>query len=36
MSEKETLHRVQDGIFHLQRGLVPFVKGWVRKTHGKQ
>jgi hypothetical protein len=35
-AEKETLRRVQDGIFHLQRGLVPFVEGWMRKAHGEQ
>jgi hypothetical protein len=34
--EKETLRRVHDGIFHLQRGLAPFVEGWMRKAHGPQ
>ena len=24
-AEKETLRRVQDGLFHLQKGLTPFV-----------
>ncbi|WP_296697115.1 DUF499 domain-containing protein [Thiocapsa sp. UBA6158] len=35
-AEKESLRRVQDGIFHLQRGLTPFVEGWMRKAHGAQ
>jgi len=35
-AEKETLRRVQEGIYHLQRGLGPFVEAWMRKAHGAQ
>ncbi len=32
--EKENLRRVQDGLFHLQRGLAPFVEGKMKGKHG--
>jgi hypothetical protein len=32
--EKATLRRVQDGLFHLRRGLTPFVEARMRKCHG--
>ena len=35
-TEKETLQRVQGGLFHLRRGLTPFVEGWMRKKHGNR
>lgn len=33
-TEKETLRRVQDGLFHLQKGLSPFVEGRMKAKHG--
>jgi hypothetical protein len=33
-AEKETLRRVQDGLFHLTKGLTPFVEARMRKSHG--
>lgn len=33
-AEKETLRRVQDGLFHLQKGLSPFVEGRMKGKHG--
>jgi predicted AAA+ superfamily ATPase len=33
--EKETLRRVQDGLFHLQRGLTPFVEARMKAVHGQ-
>ncbi len=33
-AEKENLRRVQDGLYHLQRGLVPFVEGRMKGKHG--
>lgn len=33
-SEKETLRRVQDGLFHLQKGLMPFVEARMKAVHG--
>jgi hypothetical protein len=33
-AEKETLQRVQGGLFHLQKGLAPFVEGQMKGKHG--
>lgn len=33
-SEKDTLRRVQDGLFHLTRGLTPFVEARMKAVHG--
>ncbi|MEY9185779.1 hypothetical protein ABIG06_007334 [Bradyrhizobium sp. USDA 326] len=33
-AEKETLRGVQDGLFHLQKGLSPFVEGRMKGKHG--
>ena len=33
-SEKETLQRVQSGLFHLQKGLAPFVEARMKNVHG--
>lgn len=33
-AEKETLRRVQDGLYHLRRGLTPFVEGRMKGKHG--
>ncbi|HVZ07207.1 Swt1 family HEPN domain-containing protein [Rhodopila sp.] len=33
-AEKETLRRVQDGLFHLQKGLAPFVEARMKDKHG--
>ncbi|MEY9294885.1 hypothetical protein ABH979_007959 [Bradyrhizobium ottawaense] len=33
-AEKETLDRVQNGLFHLQRGLTPFVGTRLKGVHG--
>ena len=33
-AEKETLRRVQDGLFHLQKGLTPFVEARMKTAHG--
>lgn len=33
-TEKEVLRRVQDGLFHLQKGLTPFVEGRMKARHG--
>jgi Protein of unknown function (DUF499)/Swt1-like HEPN len=33
-TEKETLGRVQNGLFHLQRGLTPFVSVRMKSVHG--
>ena len=33
-AEKETLGRVQNGLFHLQRGLTPFISARMKGKHG--
>lgn len=33
-AEKENLRRVQDGLYHLQRGLTPFVEARMKAKHG--
>ena len=33
-AEKETLQRVQGGLFHLQKGLAPFVEARMKAIHG--
>jgi Swt1-like HEPN len=33
-AEKETLQRVQGGLYHLQKGLTPFVEARMKLTHG--
>jgi hypothetical protein len=33
-AEKETLQRVQGGLFHLQKGLTPFVEARMKAIHG--
>jgi uncharacterized protein len=33
-TEKETLQRVQGGLFHLRRGLMPFVESRMKAKHG--
>lgn len=33
-AEKETLRRVQDGLYHLQKGLTPFVEARMKAQHG--
>ena len=33
-AEKETLQRVQGGLFHLRRGLTPFVEARMKARHG--
>lgn len=33
-AEKETLQRVQGGLFHLQKGLAPFVEARMKVVHG--
>ena len=33
-AEKETLRRVQDGLFHLRKGLTPFVEARLKAVHG--
>ena len=33
-AEKENLRRVQDGLYHLQRGLAPFVEARMKGKHG--
>lgn len=33
-AEKETLQRVQGGLYHLQRGLTPFVEARMKLVHG--
>jgi len=33
-AEKETLQRVQGGLFHLQKGLSPFVEARMKASHG--
>lgn len=33
-AEKETLQRVQGGLFHLQKGLTPFVEARMKTVHG--
>ena len=33
-AEKETLRRVQDGLFHLSRALTPFVEARMKSVHG--
>lgn len=35
-SEKETLGRVQGALYHLRRGLSPFVEARMKKRHGPQ
>jgi len=32
--EKETLRRVTDGLFHLRKGLAPFVEARMKQRHG--
>ncbi|MCK1534199.1 MULTISPECIES: DUF499 domain-containing protein [unclassified Bradyrhizobium] len=34
LAEKETLQRVQGGLYHLQRGLTPFVEARMKLAHG--
>ena len=34
--EKETLRRVQDGLFHLTKGLTPFVSARMKAVHGER
>src|ERR1700753_2041038 len=34
-TEKETLHRVQEGLFHLQRGISPIVENRMKAKHGQ-
>src|SRR5438874_2545816 len=34
LAEKQTLERVQGGLYHLQRGLAPFVEGRMKTVHG--
>ena len=33
-TEKETLQRVQGGLYHLRRGLAPFVEARMKPRHG--
>src|SRR5260370_720764 len=33
-AEKDTLRRVQDGLFHLQKGLASFVEARMKSKHG--
>ena len=33
-AEKETLRRVQDALFHLRKGLAPFVEARMKTVHG--
>src|SRR5258707_10077003 len=33
-AEKETLQRVQGGLYHLQKGLTPFVEARMKLAHG--
>src|SRR5436190_358967 len=33
-TEKETLQRVQGGLYHLRRGLTPFVEARMKPRHG--
>lgn len=33
-AEKETIERVQGGLFHLQKGLAPFVEARMKTAHG--
>ena len=33
-AEKETLQRVQGGLYHLRRGLAPFVEARMKSRHG--
>jgi predicted AAA+ superfamily ATPase len=33
-AEKDTLRRVQNGLFHLQKGLAPFVEARMKSKHG--
>jgi hypothetical protein len=35
MSEKETMRRVQDGLFHLRKGLAPFVEARMKRARGQ-
>lgn len=35
-AEKETLRRVQDGLFHLTKGLTPFVSARMKAAHGER
>src|SRR5271166_3704831 len=35
-AEKETLRRVQDGLFHLTKGLTPFVSARMTAVHGER
>jgi uncharacterized protein len=35
-TEKETLRRVQEGLYHLRRGLTPFVEARMKAQHGAQ
>lgn len=35
-AEKVTPRRVQEGLFHLRRGLTPFVEARMRKAHGER
>jgi hypothetical protein len=33
-TEKETLQRVQGALYHLRRGLAPFVEARMKARHG--
>jgi hypothetical protein len=35
-AEKDTLRRVQDGLFHLQKGIAPFVEMRMKSKHGQK
>lgn len=35
-AEKDTLRRVQDGLFHLQKGISPFVELRMKSKHGQK
>jgi hypothetical protein len=35
-AEKDTLRRVQDGLFHLQKGISPFVEMRMKSKHGQK
>jgi hypothetical protein len=34
-NDKETIRRVQDALYHLQRGLAPFIEGRMTAKHGQ-
>ena len=33
-TEKDTLRRIQDGLFHLTKGVSPFVEARMKAVHG--